>query len=313
MVKFSSDVVRALFGPRFTWSVKNDARRQSADMAARLSDLFARVPKSEWAASDSPVFIFSAGWRSGSTLLQRMIMQRNSGIIIWGEPFHLSNIFDNMANQFRSFTDRQPREEYFLSNRMSGGLSDQWVANLYPDVKDLLEAHRRFFQVLFSDPAAKVGAERWGAKVVRLSIDHAMYLRRIYPKAKIIFTCRDPLESYASFRDVNDALFLKWPEKVVATPYAFGRHWAELTRGFMERGAEVGSFFIRYEDLGRTEEVRRLEEYLGWSIPCSSEMQRIAGEKVLGGQAGGRTGNLPGIDRILLRMAIGNVRKDAGY
>ena len=34
---------------------------------------------------DEPVFLFSAGWRSGSTLLQRLIMS-DASIFVWGEP-----------------------------------------------------------------------------------------------------------------------------------------------------------------------------------------------------------------------------------
>ena len=235
MRKFSSDVVRALFGLRHTWPYKRVAQASSRDVGARLADAFRWVREADIPCSDAPVFIFSAGWRAGSTLLQRMIMQNNKDIVIWGEPFHLSNIFDNMLSQFRCFTERYPRDEYFLSRRTGKGLSDQWVANLYPDVEDLVSAHRKFFQTLFSDPALKVGATRWGIKVVRPSIDHAIYLRAMFPQCKIIFTCRDPLDAYASFRKVHDAFFLRWPDSLVATPYAFGvrlptgHSWADRT------------------------------------------------------------------------------------
>ena len=34
----------------------------------------------------SPVFILSAGWGAGSTLLQRLIMSSGE-VLVWGEPF----------------------------------------------------------------------------------------------------------------------------------------------------------------------------------------------------------------------------------
>ena len=34
----------------------------------------------------SPIFLFSAGWRSGSTLLQRLVMS-DKQVLIWGEPY----------------------------------------------------------------------------------------------------------------------------------------------------------------------------------------------------------------------------------
>ncbi|MEO0535490.1 MAG: hypothetical protein AAF215_16660 [Cyanobacteria bacterium P01_A01_bin.123] len=37
--------------------------------------------------ADSPIFVFSAGWRSGSTLLQRLVMSDKS-VVIWGELFN---------------------------------------------------------------------------------------------------------------------------------------------------------------------------------------------------------------------------------
>ena len=313
MRKFASDTLRAFLGLRHTWSYKSVAQSASVDIGGRLKDAFSWVHDDALTYSDDPVFIFSAGWRAGSTLLQRMIMKNNNEIVIWGEPFHLSNIFDNMVNQFRCFTERYPREEYFLSRRKGRGLSDQWVANLYPDVEDLVNAHRRFFQVLFSDPASKLGAKRWGVKVVRLSIDHAIYLRRMFPQCKIIFTCRDPLDAYASFRKVHDAFFLRWPDKLVATPYAFGRHWADLMDGFLKNRSDVNGLLIRYEDLDEPDQVSRLEAYLGWPIPCASSMERIAGDKMVGGIAGGNKINLPILDRALLGMAVGTVRKCAGY
>lgn len=313
MRKLASDALRAFFGLRHTWSYRDIAKNEAANVGARFNDVFAWVHGDALTCPDDPIFILSAGWRAGSTLLQRMIMQNNSDIVIWGEPFHLANIFDNMLNQFRCFTERYPREEYFLSRRKGRGLSDQWVANLYPDVESLVSAHRTFFRVLFGDSALKVGAKHWGVKVVRLSIDHAIYLRRIFPQCKIIFTCRDPLDAYASFRKVHDAFFLKWPDKLVSTPYAFGRHWANLMDGFLKRRSDVNGLLMRYEDLDEPNQVSRLQEYLGWSIPRASSMERIAGDKMIGGSVGGNRQDLPALDRLLLGMAVGAVRKRAGY
>ena len=35
--------------------------------------------------NEEPIFLLSAGWRSGSTLLQRLIMS-DSNVLIWGNP-----------------------------------------------------------------------------------------------------------------------------------------------------------------------------------------------------------------------------------
>ena len=306
-----SNCVRALFGPRHTWSYASTATRLSRDFDARLDDAFARVHDEVKACDDQPVFIFSAGWRSGSTLLQRMLMQHNEKIVMWGEPYHLSNIFDGLANQFRAFTSGWPKASHFLSTLGRDGLADQWVANLYPDVDDLVIAHREFLNSLFARPAYRAGASCWGMKVVRLSIEHATYLHKLFPKCKTIFLCRDPVHSYASFRTVYDAWFARWPDKVVATPYAFGKHWARLTEGYLAGYRGIGGVFIRYEDLDSSEHVSGLSQYLGWPVSCASELQRIVGG--IGGVAGDKKPKLPYSDRKILAMVTGRVRRMAGY
>lgn len=311
--KLAGKVLRLAFGPRYTWCYRSQAEKEFADISARINDAFKWVPESTHVYGDQPVFIFSAGWRSGSTLLQRMIMQQNEDIVIWGEPFHRANILDGMAAQFRCFTPSYPQDRFFLSSRGSCGLSDQWVANLYPDVEDLVKAHRKFFEVLFADPARKTGATYWGLKAVRLTVDHAIYLRKIFPDCKIIFLCRNPLDCYASFWKINSAFFLKWPNRVVATPYAFGKHWAHLAGAFLQRHSEVGGVVVRYEDLDDTAQVERLEQYLGRRVSRASAVVRIGGDQSVGGRAGGNRINLPYIDRMLLNLSTGGTRKNAGY
>ena len=173
---------------------------------------------------------------------------------------------------------------YFLSNRSRDDLANQWVANLYPDVDDLVKAHRAFLNSLFAQPAFRAGASCWGMKIVRLSIEHAKYLHRLYPRCKIIFLCLDPEHAYASFRKAYDAWFARWPDRVVATPRAFGKHWARLTEGYLAGCAGVSEAFIRYEDLDSKEHIDRLPQYLGWTVSPASELQRIV--EGTGGEAG---------------------------
>ena len=305
-----SKCVRALFGPRHTWSYASAASRLSRDFNARLEDAFARVQDEVKVCGDQPVFLFSAGWRAVSTLLQRMLMQHNEKIVMWGEPPHLSNIFEGLASQFRALTSGWPKESHFLSTRGPDGLAIQWVASLYPDVDDLVIAHREFLNSIFARPAYRAGATCWGMKVVRLSIEHATYLHKLYQKCKTVFLCRDSVYSYASFRTVHDAWFSRWPDKVVATPYAFGKHWARLTEGYLEGYGGIGGIFIRYKDLDGSEQVNRLSQYLWWPVSRASELQCIVGG--IGGVAGDKKPKLPYSDRKNLAMVTGRVRRMAG-
>jgi hypothetical protein len=309
--RYIGGVVRAILGPRHTWDYRKSAIQESQNIEARLADAFTWISEKASRCDEQPVFLFSAGWRSGSTLLQRMVMQNNSKIVIWGEPYNLCNIFDGLANQFRAFTASWPKEIHFLSKIDRSKLSDQWVANLYPDVDDLLHAHRQFLNALFAQPAYRFGGGNWGMKVVRLNIDHAIYLRRLYPKGKFIFLCRDPFASYASFRKIYDGWFAKWPDRVVATPYSYGKHWATLTQGFLDGYESLGGIFIRYEDLDDERRCDQLGGYLGWEVSRASSLTRIVGG--LGGEAGDRKPRMPAIERGMLSLAVRTVRKHAGY
>lgn len=307
------DAFRSLLGPRHTWGLSSRARRVSTDLPSRLQDALARIPRSANPSGEQPVFLLSTGWRSGSTLLQRMIMQHNEGILMWGEPFAHSNIHDNLLNQFRAFTREWPPDGFFLSKMQIDRISDAWTANLYPDVGHLLEAHRSFYRRLFADPAAHAGRKNWGIKEVRLSIDHALYLRVLFPECKIVLLCRHPYDAYLSYREEGLSWAWVWPG-FVSTPYAFGRRWAELARGYLEGHKRVDGLLIRYEDLDNSAEVARLQAYLGWSVPRSSEMQRIGRFKhARPATPHLRQKTLPGIDRALLHLATRNVLRDAGY
>lgn len=307
------DTVRALLGPKHTWGLSTAAERLSADLQSRLEDAFARTDRSRDSSEERPVFLLSAGWRSGSTLLQRMIMEHNADILMWGEPFAHANIHDHLLDQFRAFTRQWPPDAFFLSKMQINSISDTWTANLYPDVEHLITAHRSFYHRLFADPAVQAGRKNWGFKEVRLTIDHATYLRALYPHCKIVLLYRHPHDAYHSYSEWGLMWARTWPN-FVSTPYAFGRIWAEMTRGYLDGSARVGALLIRYEDLDKPEAVARLESYLGWPVPRSSAMQRIGRtEDAPPPTPHLRQRSLPAIDRALLNLATRGVLQDAGY
>ncbi len=311
--RVSRDIIRAILGPRHTWGLAYKATTLWADVPSRLEDALKRTAREERPADDSPVFILSAGWRSGSTLLQRMLMAHNEDLLLWGEPFAHSNIFDGLLNQFRAFTHDWPPDSFFLSRMAADRISDTWTANLYPDVDQLFEAHRSFYRKLFSDPAAQSGRKHWGFKEVRLNIEHAAYLRVLFPNCKIVFVYRHPHDAYLSYREWGLNWARNWPN-YVSTPYAFGRNWANMTRGYLQGYAQVNGLLIRYEDLDDPAEVARLESYIGWPVPRSSEMKRIGQIKSDRPPTPHlRQDSLPLIDRALLNLATRTVLQDAGY
>jgi hypothetical protein len=313
MITYLKNVVRATLGPRYTWRLGSQTRREAADLRARLDQAIERICAETRMDEDQPVFVLSAGWRSGSTLLQRMIMENQRDLLMWGEPFPHCNIHDGLVNQFRAFTSLWPPSPYFLSGMELKDPSDTWVANLYPDVDDLLRAHRSFHRTLFAEPAHRAGWKRWGLKEVRFTIDHATYLRLLYPKCKIILLYRNPYDAYLSYSHWNVTVFRTWPDRFVSTPYAFGRNWTELTRGFLQGHEKVDALLIKYEDLDDPGVVARIQSYLGWPVPRSSEMRRIQEPDYSRVARKPRRKSLPVAERALLHLAVRSVIRDAGY
>jgi hypothetical protein len=111
------------------------------------------------------------------------------------------------------------------------------------------------------------GAVRWGLKSVRLTADHAWYLKWLFPLAKFLFLFRNPYDAYRSFaarRDAGWKWFQRWPDQPL-TVARFGRHWREAVESFLREESRVGALLVRYEELsaGRVEAI---EDYLGFSL-----------------------------------------------
>lgn len=310
---FLKNFVRATVGPRYTWRLASRTRRQAGNLPARLHQALDWISAEVRPDDEQPVFVLSSGWRSGSTLLQRMIMESRKDLLMWGEPLPHCNIHDGLVNQFRAFTDCWPPQPYFLSGMKLNDPSDTWVANLYPDIDDLLKAHRSFHHTLFAEPAYRAGWKSWGLKEVRFTIDHAAYLRLLYPQCKIVLLYRNPYDAYLSYSHWNVTVFRTWPDRFVSTPYAFGRNWAELTRGFLEGHERVGALLVKYEDLDNAGTAERLQSYLGWPVPRSSEMRRIREPDYSKAAKRPKRTSMRVAERTMLRLATRSVLRDAGY
>jgi Sulfotransferase family len=222
-----------------------------------------RFPDLKSDCESSPIFIFSAGWRSGSTLLQRLIMS-SGNVIIWGEPYSYSGLINHLSIPLKAITDKYPHSNWLIGNRSNPNpseLADKWIANLYPDISYLLESHLNFLRNLFERSARERGLERWGIKEVRLTIDHAIYLNWLFPKAKFIFLYRNPYKAYQSYH--GSYWYTEWPLNPVYTPRQFGEHWKSLVEGYMAGYQKVNGMFVKYEDLCNGNlDISHLEEFL---------------------------------------------------
>jgi hypothetical protein len=193
------------------------------------------------------VFLLSAGWRSGSTLLQRLICS-SCEIVIWGEPLDNLAVIPRMADSLCVLSSRWPPDHHLAPELDLASFSGKWIANIAPSIHDLRMAHRAFFQQWLAVPAREhYGAHRWGLKEVRLTIEHARYLKWLFPNARFVFIYRDLVDAYRSWR--GNAWASVWPGYFSWSPIAYARHWKLLLSGYLDGWQEVDGFLIRYEDL----------------------------------------------------------------
>ncbi len=258
----------------------------------------------------SPIFVFSAGWRSGSTLVQRLIMSSGK-YFIWGEPYGGAGIVENMAEHFLAFSEIWPVETNFLTNFLvqNNGLANihnKWTANVTPNIEDLILSHRKFFETLFYKPI-KEFFEGWGLKEVRLSFEYALYLNFLYPRSKFIFLVRNPIEAYRSYKRFR-RWYVRIPKKPVFTPYAFGKHWDRLAKSFLEGKGKVSSILLRYEDLvSRSDRVlNNLENFLSLDINYDLLRKKVGSSKP-------ETINLTLLETVILKFVCKRTASLLGY
>jgi len=195
----------------------------------------------------TPVFVFSAGWRSGSTLMQRLVMSSGE-IAVWGEPLGDAAIVARLGHSLSAITGSWPPESFFDSGQQLEGLADEWIANLTPQIHYLRSAHAALLREwLGSSAQTAFGIARWGLKEVRLTIDHARYLKWLFPDSRFIFVYRNPFHAFRSWK--GNRWHSTWPGYYHNSAIAYGRHWRLLMDGFLEGHADVDGILVRFEDL----------------------------------------------------------------
>lgn len=217
---------------------------------------------------NAPIFIFSAGWRSGSTLLQRYLTA-TGGVLMWGECggaiSHLRLATDNWAQMLGEWNKRfedgpggngaQALEEFKEASKR-GAAAEVWSATMNPPVDHLLASVRNFLLDYYGKSALELGYSRWGAKYVNEDVSDATFLKQLFPDARFLFLVRDPLKSILSIKRHD------WMHRQpsFATLTFFAKHWQRLARGFAQ--TELG-LLVRYEDFVRDRETqRRVLEYV---------------------------------------------------
>jgi hypothetical protein len=219
---------------------------------------------------EAPIFVFSAGPRAGSTLLQRILVT-DPRLLLWGEPFgemalisRIAEIVSHLEQPARLGVWEKTIKEIDVK---SPTFAMTWIATLYPSASYFRAALRGFFDQWLGKPARDGGFARWGFKEVRLGATEATLLHWLYPNAKFVVICRHPYASYRSLANANWVYYDRYPDVRVNSAAGFAHHWSRLATSWSELPLEFPCFRIKYEDLiGRKVDFRKLESWLGIEI-----------------------------------------------
>lgn len=239
-------------------------------------------------------------------MLQRLLMS-GGGYHLWGEPYARSDVVRRLGDSLLPVSAEWPPDAYLAARDIERtDLTRTWVANLYPPLEDLVAAHRSFYTTLFTSSLPPSQRSRWGFKEVRLSIDYAIYLALVFPRARFVFLVRDPFAAYASYKAWR-SWYDVWPAQQIRTPRAFGRMWRGLAKGYRDDGHRVDSVLVRYEDLASPVTANRLEDFLGVELDRSVVEERVRGRTTDEREA------LTRLERRMLRLGLGGVERELGY
>jgi hypothetical protein len=237
---------------------------------------------------ESPIFVLANGWRTGSTLLQRILVT-DQRLLLWGEPFGEMALVSALAETLTRLSTFPNLSQLWAGNDLTSSpetsisMAQSWIATLYPTGSDLREALHSLLSGWLGRPATERGFSRWGFKEVRLGATEAMMLHWLYPNAKFVILSRHPFDCYRSLADSGwHHVYHRRPDIRVDSAAGFGRHWNRLAVSWDELPAGFPVVHLKYEDLlqGKVD-FRGLESWLGVEIKEDAALSVPVGHTAL--------------------------------
>jgi hypothetical protein len=239
-----------------------------------------------------PIFIFASGNRCGSTLLQRLL-NSNQDILIWGEQHGCLRDILPASEAFADWSfDKDDERDTF---RLRG--YDNFLPNLSPPPEHIQRATQRYVEMLFAEPAAKLGRRIWGFKEVRYPVTIALLLQDYFPGARFIHLTRSIEDCLLSLKrwEATGVWSRAWTLQSI-------ENWVLVNQGFLYRGRKLNNLLsVRYEDMTAEEPqafAARVAAFLG--LPPASLDAAVFRRKLNGTDPGAPSIPLTADERALI-------------
>lgn len=224
---------------------------------------------------ERPIFILATGWRTGSTLVQRICLT-DPNVMVYGEPMGRAALVPRLTKAISCISQRFPVPTWELNGSTTNDLVGTFPANLYPPLSGLREALRGFFIQRYGASARAAGFRRWGIKEVRWSAAEALLLRWLFPSARIVVLTRHPDAVYASSSRFN--YWYRWPDVPVGGGMDVVRHWNRLAESWADAPKALRHRIVKYERLVQEpDQARELASFLGISADPDRALARVTG------------------------------------
>lgn len=191
-----------------------------------------------------PLLVLGSGQRSGSTLLQRLLSS-HPDVLIWGE--HGGKIGELLAaaEGLLAWSDGYGRD---ARAELDWNGYQGWLANMSPDRERVVAALRRFFHVLYAEPATALGRPIWGLKEVRYGLVEARRLYRAFPDLAVVLLVRDPRDMLRSLYEWECHSGGKWTRSQTRLAV---QHWRRVAADWLADPAPAlpPVLRLRYEDV----------------------------------------------------------------
>jgi hypothetical protein len=194
-----------------------------------------------------PVFLLAGGGRTGSTLLQRLMLSTKE-VLMWGEHggvvvFHLRTILSRLKGWLSWEGAGTFQRQRFLKLGSLGYHS--WLSNMNPDLSLFKAACKQFLEHTLAEPARELGYPRWGFKEILYGRDDALFLQEVFPDASFLLLVRNPIDCLKSIKGVE------WFQKDWQGDSArFIQSWTRLSGDLVRVLPELKqACLLRYEDV----------------------------------------------------------------